>query len=82
MITLPAPRTAELMRLVADEYESVDDAAVDWVARLQKGIVVRYDRAMGAPAGARVVRCDADLEALWGEAVWAEAFVGDRRVGR
>lgn len=86
LITLPTPRTAVLLALIAEEYAAVvgveGERRINWDARLAKGLVVRYDAKAGAQAGSRVVRSDADLEAVWAEAVWAEVFVGDRRAGR
>lgn len=69
---------------MAGEYGRVvgaaEAAAVDWDARMAQGVVLRYDK-RGGGGGACVVRCDADLEAVWQEVEFAEAFVGDRRSG-
>lgn len=70
------------MVLVAREYVAVVGAAeaaeVDWDARIAKGVVLRCDIREGG-AAACVVRTDADLERVWAEISFAEAFVGDRR---
>lgn len=67
---------AEYARVVGAE----EAAGVDWEERMAKGLVVRYDK-KGGGAAACVVRCDRDLENVWGEVEFAEAFIGDRRDG-